>query len=182
MAAANDTFNNPQSYGLYVGTTNVWDVNDIFAITNIDPKLQELLVRLYQNLNTMSVVLNLKDSAYYNTDEFVNGQTWFPNQATPVSTFDTSSAIFRQNYRQVVNFGPLPNAGTISQPHNITITAQTSFTRIYGAGSNQTGLLYTPLPNSDIKVLVNATQVVISTAVDYSAYTIVYIVLEYLQT
>ena len=182
------TFNNPQSFGAFGPTTNVWDVGEIYEIHGLDPKLQEVLVRLYQNLNLMALLLNIKDSGFYNTDEFVNGQIFFPNQATPVSTFDTADSIFRQVYRQVINFGPLPNAGTKSVPHNITITNQTSFTRIYGAASDQTGLNYIPLPYAsptlanNIELNANATNVNVITGSNRSNFTVSYIILEYLQS
>ena len=187
---ATNTFNNPSSFGSFVPTTNVWDVGEILAIPNLDPKLQEVLVRLYQNLNLMSIVLNTKDSGFYDLSEFVDGQLWFPNQATPATTFDTSDSIYRQNFRTVVFFPALPTgAATVMQPHNITVTAMTSWTKIVGAATNATTLEGIPLPyvsvtaGMSIEVDVDNTYVYITTAAgsNYSAYTGI-IVVEYLQT
>jgi hypothetical protein len=182
-----NTFNNPSSYGSFVPTTNVWDVGEILAIPNLDPKLQEVLVRLYQNLNLMSIVLNTKDSGFYDLQEFVDGQLWFPNPNTPVSTFDTADSIYRQDYRQVVYFPALPNATFVQMPHNITVTASTFWTKIQGAATDQTTLVGISLPYvslvlaDGVQVDVNNTYVTITTAADYSQYSGI-VVLEYLQT
>lgn len=181
------TFNDPSTYGAFAPTTNVWDVNEILTLENIDPKLKELLVRLYQNLNLMSILLNIKDSGFYDLQEFVNGQLWFPNQTTPVTTFDTATALYRQNFRTVVNFGALPNAGTKPVPHNIFVTAMTIWTRIYGAATDSAALFGIPLPyvsttaGDSIELDITSTSVSITTAANYSAYTAV-IVIEYLQS
>jgi hypothetical protein len=185
---ATNTFNNPSSFGSFVPTTNVWDVGEILAIPNLDPKLQEVLVRLYQNLNLMSLVLNIKDSGFYDLSEFVNGQLWFPNQATPATTFDTADSLYRQAFRTVVFFpNLLPTPGTSTQPHNITVTASTTWTRIYGAATNPSTLVGIPLPyvsltpNESIQLDVDNTNISITTAASYAGYFAI-VVVEYLQS
>lgn len=184
---ATNTFNNPSSFGSFVPTTNVWDVGEILAIPNLDPKLQEVLVRLYQNLNLMSLVLNIKDSGFYDLSEFVNGQLWFPNQTTPATTFDTADSLYRQAFRTVINTGQLPNTGVTTTPHNITVSASTTFTRIYGAASDTSGFNYIPLPYAsptlvnNIQLDVDATNVIITTGSNRSNFNISYCVIEYLQ-
>lgn len=183
---ADPTFNNPLSYGAFAPTTNVWDVNQVYSVDVQSPEFKELIVRLYQNLNLMSLLLNIKDSGYYNTQEFVCGQLLFPNPN--LSSSSSSTPAFRQIIRQVINFGALPNAGAKSVAHNITITAATTFTRIYGAASDTTGLTYIPLPyaalvlNQNIQVDVTATQVTITTGVNRTNYNICYLVVEYVQS
>lgn len=176
-----------QNTGAFVPNNWIWDVQQIPEIDVKSAEFKELLVRLYQNLNLMNIVLNIKDSAYYNNSEFVNGQLWFPNPALNSSTDATPD--FRQVYRTVVNFGPLLVIGLNQQPHNIVCSTTTSFTRIYGVATKPTAAFeYIPLPYSsataadNIEVFVDATNVNIVTAADYTAYTIVYVVLEYIQT
>lgn len=168
------------NYGSFVSQTQVWDTAEIYETEVTSPAFKELLVRLYQNLNNMSLSLNTRDAGLYdNANEFVNGQQWFPN---PANTSQTLAApVQRQVYRFVVSFGALPNTGTTSVAHGLTITPSFTFTRIYGASSNTVGLLYTPIPNQDIKLEVNATNVVITTFADYSAYTVTYVILEYIK-
>lgn len=170
--------------GAFIPSTQVWDVSEIYAATN-DPKLQELFVRMYQNLNRMAIATNVKDSAYYVQQEFVNGQAYFANPATSSATAQSPS--LRQVFRFVLNFGALPNTGTTSVAHGLTPTASWTFTRIYGCATNPS-TEYIPIPYSsatlinNIELYVDATNVNITTAADYSAYTTTYVIMEYIKT
>ncbi len=169
-------------YGLYVPTSNVWDVSQIYDIDNIDPKLQLLLVRLYQNLNSISIALNLKDTGYYNTQEYVNGQLFYPNPDQPTST--PQGVAYRQVFRKVINFGALPNAGAKSIAHNLPVNAAYSFTRIYATSTDPVGFNYIPIPYASaadsIELSVDSTDVTITTVSDRTAFTITYVILEYM--
>lgn len=164
--------NQQNNTGLFVATTNVWDVEAIKTTDVNSDAFKELLVRLYQNIGNICLALNLKDSGYYSVNEFVNGQIFVNGQ---------------QVFRTVVTFGTLPNAGTLTSPHGIAIDNGFTFTRIYGAASNITTMKYIPLPYAsptlvnNIELDVNATSVTITTAIDYSAYTVSYVVLEYVK-
>lgn len=172
-----------QDEGLFVPTTNIWDADEIYAVDVTSLAFKELLVRLYQNMNYISLALNLKDSGYYNLTEFMNSQLFFPLSLTS----DSTEPQFRQVYRLVVNFGALPNAGTKSVAHNLTIGTTWSFTRIYGCASKSDRTDFIPLPyasstlNKNIELHVTATNVVITTAIDYSAYDTTYVIVEYLK-
>jgi hypothetical protein len=128
----------------------------------------------------MVSALNDKDIGQYNTIPIVNGQKWFtPGDANRE----------RFVYRLVVNFGALPNAATKTVAHSITTTANTIFTRIYGTATDPGAATITsaiPLPfasstlNQNIILSVDAANVIITTAIDYSMYTTTYVVLEYI--
>jgi len=171
--------------GLYVPTTSVWDVAQVEDVDVTSPEFKELLVRLYQNINLIAEVLNLKDSAYYDTNEFVTGQSYFPNPAFNSST--TTVATYRPVYRLVVNFGALPNTAAKSVAHNIPINTGFTFTRIYGAASDTTDLEYIPLPyasasgTNNVEVDITATDVVVTTASDMTNYNVTYITIEYMK-
>jgi hypothetical protein len=173
--------------GAFIPSSYLWDIQDVKKLPEEEFRL--LLVRLYQNVNSIALVLNIKDSAIYNTSQFVNGQLFFPNPALTSATPQTPE--FRQVYRTVVNFGALPAAGTIQQPHGITCSITTSFTRIYGVATKPTATFeYIPIPYSsastiadNLELSVDDTYVYITTGgFNYSAYTITYVVLEYIQT
>lgn len=170
-----------ENLGAFVPTTFVWDVGEIKDIDINSQKFKDLLVRLYQNLNLMQLNLNVKDSAYYDTNEFVNGHS-FPPSSTAGSS-STQAINRRQVFRKMIDFGALPNTATKNVAHEIDITTGYTFTRIYGCASDTTNLLYTPIPNAntDIRITVNATNVVITTSANYSSYDTTYIVLEYLK-
>lgn len=176
------------NFGLTVPTTNVWDVNEIQQVDVNSPQFKELLIRLYQNLNLISTVLNLKDSAYYDTNEFVTGQSYFPNPA--LNSNSTTVATYRPTYRLVVNFGALPNntfSPNTQGKHGLTINSGFTFTRIYGVASDTTGLKYIPIPyasasgTDNIQLDVNATNVVITTASNRTNFNVCYVILEFLK-
>jgi len=171
--------------GSFIPTTNIWDTAEIYSTEVTSPEFKELLVRLYQNLNLMSVNINLKDTGYYDTSEFVTGQKFFPQTGT--SSLSAVTPDFRQTYRKVINFGALPNTGTTNVAHGINVTAGTIFTRIYGVANDQAGTSYLPLPYAsptlinNIALSVDNTNVTIVTGSNRTAYTITYVVVEYLK-
>lgn len=171
--------------GLFIGTTDVWDTAQIYQANIKDPELELLLVKLYQNLGIMATAVNWKDSGYYFTREFVNGQIFFPN---PVNNSSTQTApAERQVYRQTINFGALPNNATKTVAHNIPITATTTFTRIYGAASDTSGNNYIPLPyvdaaGSNVQLSVNGANVTVTTTSNRTNFTICYVIVEYIQS
>lgn len=184
----------PASYGpqanpgSYVPSTNIWDVGRVYAVPNLEEGLRDLLVSMYQNLNLMSVNLNIKDTGYYVREEFVNGQGWFQNPATLNTTVINPE--LRQVFRKVINFpNGLALIGANPQPHGLTITDTFSFTRIYACASKQTvPFSFIPIPYAsvvavanNIEISVDATNVTITTAIDYSAYTVCYAILEYIK-
>jgi len=167
--------------GAFVPTTFVWDAAELKDMDVKSERFKELLVRLYQNLNLMQLNLNIKDSAYYDENEFVNGQSFPPHP--DASSSSTEAINRRQAFRKVINFGALPNTATKSVAHEISITSGYSFTRIYGCASDTTNLVYRPIPNAnpDIQINVTATNVVITTSANYTSFDITYVVLEYLK-
>lgn len=174
-----------EQIGSFVPTTNIWDPSEIYSTEISSPEFKELLVRLYQNLNLMSVNLNLKDTGYYSTDSFITGQRFFPKPGLTSQSATTPD--FRQTYRKVVNFGALPDTTTKNVAHGITCDDNTIFTRIYGVATDPTGTYsYLPLPYAsntlvnNIDLSVTGTNVSITTGIDRTAYTIVYVIIEWL--
>ncbi len=176
-----------QYIGEYVPTTEIWQV--IADLSSTDPKsdqFKELIVRLALIVNRINLAVNTKETSIYdNSREFVTSGQYFPNPTFFSGTAQAPDP--RTIYRTVINFGALPNAATKSVPHNITCTAATSFTRIYGAATDPS-TSYIPLPfvsatdvAHNIEVNVDTTNVNVVTGANYSAYTTTYIVLEYLQ-
>lgn len=171
--------------GAFIPTTNIWDPTELYSTEVTSPEFKELLVRLYQNLNVMSIAINNKTTGFYSTSEFVSGNQYFPLPGrTSLSSKPTG---FRQSYTKMINFGALPNAGTTNVAHGITVTASTIFVRIYGVANNQAGTSYLPLPFSsptlvdNIELSSDDTNVTITTGSDRTAYTVSYIVLEFLK-
>ena len=172
---------------MYLPTIQMWDVTEIGNIDISSDEFRELLLRMYQNLNRMAMAVNIKDSAYYDTDEFVNGQKYFPNPAYSSAT--SQYPVWRQVYRKVVNFGALPNAAAKVVAHGITTTAGFIFTRMYGCSTDPVAPnSYIPLPyasptlNQNISLQADNTNVTITTAINYSSHVTTYVVLEYIKS
>jgi hypothetical protein len=175
-----------QFSGSFVPTTNIWDTSSIADIDVNSAQFKELLVRLYQNVNNIAIVLNSKDTGLYtNQNPFVNGQTWFPDPA--LSSQTPEQPVQRQVARLVINFGALPNTGTKSVAHGLSPLGNWSFTRIYGCASDQSGLNYIPLPYAsstaanNIELYVDGTNVNVKTGSNRSSFTVTYIILEFIQ-
>lgn len=166
-------------------TNFIWDIQQV-STAPIDPAIKELLVRLYQNLNLMANVLTIADKGAYQQQEFITGQSLFPNPNYNSST--AQKAVNRTVLRKVINFGALPNAATKSVPHGITCTGITTFLKIYAVASDTSAETYIPIPYAsatnvahNIELYVDGTNVNITTGTNYSAYNFCYVVLEYIQ-
>ena len=172
--------------GSFIGTTNVWDVSEIYSTDVNSERFKELIVRLYQNVNNISLSLNNKEAAYYPLNEFMSGQLYFSNPTLNENTATTPT--FRQAYRMVVNFGALPNAGAKSVAHNIAIMQGFTSTHIYGSATNTAATKMIPLPyssptlNLNIQVDIGPTLLTITTGVDYSDFINTYVVIEYMKS
>lgn len=172
--------------GLFVETTNVWEISQLQEVDIRSPEFKELLVRLYQNVNKISIALNLKDSGYYPLTEFVNSQLFFPDPTLGSSSATTP--VNRPVFRLVINAGALPNTAVKQVPHNLTITNGYTFTRIYGCSSDTTAHTYLPLPYASaiagdvIELNVDNNFVNIRTGSNRTNYNVTYVILEYIKT
>ena len=178
--------------GIYLPTTVVVDIADV-KDTEASDSLKELLIRLYQRLGEMATAINSKESAVYDTNEFVTGGVYFPN--TMLTSETTQSPRQRQVIRKVVFFpGGLTIFGLNTQPHGIQFDANTIMTHIYGSATDPVNLRYTPLPyiasllsgipslTTNISLWADATNVYIDTGgSDKRLFTICNVVIEYLK-
>jgi hypothetical protein len=127
-------------------------------------------------LKRVSDSVNTKEGGLYNLIETAAFIQYF-TAGTPNT--------FRPVYRMTVNFGALPNATTKSVAHGINFTNAFTATRIYGAATDPTDMLYIPIPyasstaNKNIEIYVDATNVNIVTGINLTAYTTTYVVIEY---
>lgn len=164
--------------GSFIPTTNVWDVSQIYETDIGSPEFKELFVRLYQNVNNIVLALNTKDSAFYLTEQFVNGQVF-------TNINDLNQLELRPAFRLFVNIGPLPG-GVTTVAHGLSITNTWKFTRIYGVASDTIGFNYYPLPwasaagATNIELKVNATNVVITNNSGIN-FNFCYVILEFVK-
>jgi hypothetical protein len=148
--------------GQLLQTTQTFDTGD----------QKELLVRLYQAINNISMAVNSKESGQYYLTEILDSALYFNETST-------NQDQLRPVYRKVINIGAL-GAGNTTIAHGLTIGATWSFTHIYGAASNATTGNYYPVPGETLFVKLNNTNVIISNGTGLT-FTKCMVVLEYLK-
>lgn len=156
-----DVFDQQINTGSYVATTNVWDVSRLYEIEVNSPEFKELLVRLYQNINNISLVLNTKSTGYYINQEFVSGKLFYNPSELPNDPLQ-----LRPGFIMTVDTGPL-GSGVTSIDHGIAVTDAFQWMFISGAATNTGTMVGYPLPfagatGNNIEVTVTATQIVIN--------------------
>ena len=153
--------NNQIKFGSFVPTTNIWDVGQLYEVDVNSDEFKELLVRLYQNVNNIAVVLNTKVTGYYITQQFVSSKLFFNPNARP-----NDAAQLRPGYIKTINTGAL-GAGVTAVNHDIPVTNTYKWMFISGAATDTNTIVGYPLPFSgaagnNIEVSVTATQVLIN--------------------
>lgn len=163
--------------GAFVPTTQIYDI-DLGNIDVNSPQFGQLFVKLYQTINQLALVLNIKETGYYLEEEFVTGGL-FSN------TTNTNSLSLRPIYRKIVYTGALA-AGAKNVAHGLTIGATWQFVKIFGAATDNVGGNHYPLPfasaggAANISVTVGAANVVITNNSGI-AFTSGIVILEYLK-
>lgn len=165
---------NKNSIVQFVPTAQIFDVEKLKDKDISNAELKELLIRLYQSTNTSATVINAKTSGLYQLSEFVNNDLYFGTAGDLNLGLPNSQ---RSVYRKVINFGTLA-PGLHSVAHGLTIATSWTFVRIYGCASMTNA--YYPIPESNIGINVDATNVNITngTALTFTTCTVV---LEYLK-
>lgn len=166
-------------------STFIYDTDLVKDLKVNSKEFSNFLVTLTQTIGDIISTINSKEYAIYVLEEVLTNKLLFTPNADVLAG---RPQLIRNGYRIVVDFGALPNAATKSVPHNIeNIDQFFRFIIIDGAASDPVALTYIKLPfssptlNENIKVTVDATNVNITTAIDYTSYTTVYIILEYVK-
>lgn len=147
--------------GSYIPTTNIWEVSQLHDIDVNSDDFKRLLVRLYQNINNIALVVNTKVTGYQIQQEFVSGKLFYNASANPNDPLQ-----LRPGFIITINTGAL-GAGITSINHNISVTNTFQWMFISGAATNSGTLVGYPLPfagatGNNIEVTVTLTQIVIN--------------------
>lgn len=138
-------------------------------------ELRESITETYKK--TASAV-NTKVNGFYLPEETGSFKQYF----TP-----NDSQVNRNVYRKTIDFGALPNAGVTSVAHGITFDTSSTLTQLYAAATDPVNLLYIPIPYAsptlanNIEISLDATNVIITTGSNRSAFTTCYVVIEWLK-
>ena len=122
---------------------------------------------LYQKIAT---AVNSKEGGLYVPEEKITNQQYFDS---------TDTQVLKNVYRMVVDFGALPNTTSKSVAHNIDWDTDYNLTRSYGASTDPVAEEALPIPNDGILLLINSTDVIVTTTSDRSSFTETTIVVEY---
>ena len=140
----------------------------------------QLLIQLTDYHRKIAKASNSKDVGQYALNEVLNGQTYFTANVQK----------FTNVYRKVIECGALPNAALKQVAHGIAgIGNAWMFTRIYGTAREPAGVAprpyFIPLPNAgpnyQVELMVDTTNINITTAVNLSAFAYSIVVLEYIK-
>jgi hypothetical protein len=133
---------------------------------------------IIEQLKKITNSLNAKEIGFFLDEELVSGKLFIPGATNPQA--------FRTVLRTVINFGALPNTGSKSVAHNVTVDGNFTLVSMWLSATDPIGLVgfslaYWSIGASDIALSYNSTDVVVSTSSNYSAYTRSYVIMEYIQ-
>jgi hypothetical protein len=137
---------------------------------------------LIEYLKIISNAVNIREIGWFLEEELLSGQQFFPGTTT-----SADDQQFRSVFRKVVDFGALPNAATKSVPHGITTSVNTSLVQLYAAATDPSVPNYIPIPyasptlNLNIQMYMDATNINITTAFNWSTYTRCFVSIHYIQ-
>lgn len=137
---------------------------------------------LVEALKRISYAVNVREIGSFVEEEVLTGIQFIPGvNATPEEVPNE----FRDVLRIVIDCGALPNATTLTIPHGINYDANFSLVNLYLSATDPIGLTsfsvqYWSIAGGDITVSLDATNVIITTGSDYSAYTTSYAIIEYM--
>lgn len=143
--------------------------------------------KIKQYLNDIAIALNAKENGFY-----LDIETPATPRFLPLTTSLTGSQNFedRTLFRKVVDFGALPNTATKTVAHGITTTENYCLIHLYGGATDPgvstltSGLALpfaSPVLVNNISLEIDATNVIITTGSNRTAYTRTFIVIEYIK-
>lgn len=146
----------------------------------IPEKWDDARIILVEQLKRLANGVNGREISYFLDEELLAGKFFIPGV--------NDNQAFRSVLRKVIDFGALPNAGTKSVAHGITVDQNFTLTDLWADATKPT-VAYSAIPipyasptlNENIKINIDATNVNITTAINYSAYTTCFVTIEYLQ-
>src|SRR5574341_1434061 len=147
---------------------------------------QEARQFLVEHLKKISNAVNVREIGFFLDEELLSGKQFIPTTAMSGPN-SSNSQQFRTILRKVINFGTLPNTGTKTVPHGITVDSNFTLIQLFASATDPVNLFSIPIPyvstspNEPIKMFLNSTDVTIVTVGNYSTYARCFVVIEYIQ-
>ena len=87
----------------------------------------------------------------------------------------------RPIFRKTFDFGALPNTAAKNLAHGLTFDANMSFVKITAVATDPVNFLSFPIPTTGVTISLDATNIIITTTSDLTAYTNCFVILEYIK-
>lgn len=141
---------------------------------------------MVEQFKKISTAVNIREIGWFIDEEVLSGKAFIPGLNNVLG--GATSQQFRQVFRKVVDFGTLPNAGTKSVPHGITVDNNFTLTFLGAYATDPISLTSFPIPYCDplalasgVALTLSATTVNITTGIDRTNFTRCFITIEYMQ-
>jgi len=149
-------------------------------------KWEEARPFIVEQLKKISTAINIREIGWFLDEELLTGKAFIPGLNNDFS--GGTSQQFRQVLRKVIDFGALPNTGTKSVPHGITVDANFTLVFMAAAATDPIALISFPIPYADpsnnlnaVAITIDAVNVNITTGSNRSNFTRCFVTIEYLQ-
>ena len=156
--------------------TSAQEFDTYIPVYNFIPeKWDDARANITEQLRRIVDNVNAKVSGAYLDQILLSGYQFVKGTANPNE--------FRSVFRKVVDTGALSNTGTTNIPHGLPFSAGDNFSLVFmqGGATDPVNFLAAPMPNQDINLKIDSTNIIITTSADYSAYTQSYVVVEYMR-
>ena len=137
-----------------------------------------------EHLKKISNAINVREIGWFLDDELLSGKQFIPSLNSSAGA--SASGNFRSVLRKVIDCGTLPNTGTKTVPHGISIDGNFTLIQLYGSSTDPIGLLSFGLGNAaaapnQVQLFLTATDIILVTGSDRTNFTRTYVVIEYLK-
>ena len=133
------------------------------------PQARQFLV---EHLKKITTGVNNREVGTFYDVEVLSGKRFIPadNSQEPRSVL-----------RKVIDVGTLANSGTTTEPHGLTVDANFTLVAMWGGTTDPVAFTAASMPNQDINLSLDSSNIIVTTTSDYSAYTRSYVIIEFLQ-
>lgn len=149
---------------------------------SVPDKWEDAKPFIVEQLKKISNAVNIREIGWFLDEELLSGKAFIPG-ITPAGNPQT----YRSVLRKVIDFGPLPAAGTKTVPHGILFDINFTLISLTAAATNPTNFVaFSPVyaPSSDpngVQMYMDSTSIYITVNNDRSAYTRCFVTVEYIQ-
>ena len=152
--------------------------NTLKEQVELPPDVEERFQMIAETLEEHARMINRKDTGQYDKVELPVNQQFFG--ANPQTKHTIT--------RKVIDFGTLPNNAIKNVAHGLTDFPSITFTRIYGTATHPPTVAI-PIPYVDyivpansLQLYIDATNVAIGSAFDWTPYTKTFVILEFFRS